>query len=108
MEIKLPVAQDAINPVVRTSIGQATYAPEQEALIWRIKQLPGNREYLLRAKFSLPSVSAEDGDAVAKKVPIQVKFELPYFVVSGIQVRYLKASARAEEPGPPPVVSGQR
>jgi AP-1 complex subunit mu len=25
-----------------------------------------------------------------KKVPITVKFEIPYFTVSGIQVRYLK------------------
>jgi len=24
------------------------------------------------------------------KIPIQVKFEIPYFSVSGIQVRYLK------------------
>jgi AP-1 complex subunit mu len=29
-------------------------------------------------------------DEVDKRAPISVKFEIPYFTVSGIQVRYLK------------------
>jgi AP-1 complex subunit mu len=29
-------------------------------------------------------------DEVEKRAPITVKFEIPYFTVSGIQVRYLK------------------
>ena len=32
-------------------------------------------------------IRAEDLD---KRAPISVKFEIPYFTVSGIQVRYLK------------------
>jgi len=89
VEIKVPVPVDATSPAVRTSMGTATYAPEQEALVWKMKQMPGGKEYLLRAKFSLPSVSANDESAV-KKAPMQVKFEIPYFTVSGVQVRYLK------------------
>lgn len=89
VEIKLPVPMDATTPVVRSSMGSATYAPEQEALLWKIKSFPGGKEYLLRAKFSLPSVEASD-EVMEKKPPIQVKFEIPYFTVSGIQVRYLK------------------
>ncbi|KAK4394782.1 AP-1 complex subunit mu-2 [Sesamum angolense] len=47
------------------------------------------QEYMLRAEFRLPSIVSED--AVAdRKAPIRVKFEIPYFTVSGIQVRYLK------------------
>ena len=40
--------------------GTAVYVPEKEALVWKIKAFPGGREFLLRAKFSLPSVAAEE------------------------------------------------
>lgn len=89
VEIKIPVPMDATNPQVRASFGNAAYAPEHEALVWKMKSFSGGKEYLLRAKFSLPSVEAGD-DVLEKKPPIQVKFEIPYFTVSGIQVRYLK------------------
>jgi AP-1 complex subunit mu len=41
---------------------------------------------MLRAKFSLPSVAPEE-DTPEKRPPIRVKFEIPYFTVSGIQVK---------------------
>jgi AP-1 complex subunit mu len=47
------------------------------------------QEYMLKAKFGLPSIEAEE-TVVEKRPPIRVKFEIPYFTVSGIQVRYLK------------------
>lgn len=40
---------------------------------------------MLRAEFGLPSITAEDV-APERKAPIRVKFEIPYFTVSGIQV----------------------
>lgn len=45
-----------------------------------------------RAHFGLPSIThGEDGGAArVEKPPVSVKFEIPYFTVSGIQVRYLK------------------
>lgn len=43
----------------------------------------------MRAHFGLPSVAAEDQEA---KPPIQVKFEIPYFTTSGIQVRTTKTN----------------
>lgn len=39
----------------------------------------------MRAHFGLPSVESEELDA---KRPITVHFEIPYFTVSGIQVRH--------------------
>lgn len=39
----------------------------------------------MRAHFGLPSVECEDSEG---KPPIQVKFEIPYFTTSGIQVRF--------------------
>jgi len=94
--VKLPVSADATNPIIRTNAGSAEYAPEQEAMLWRIKTFPGGKEYLLRAKFALPSVTAEEEAAgKIRRPPIKVSFEIPYFTVSGIQVRYLKVSEKS-------------
>ena len=110
VEISLPLPRDATSPAVRASSGTATHVPERDALVWKIKSFPGGKELLLRAKFSLPSVEADDevvsassgpststsgnanagAAASARMPPIKVSFEIPYFTVSGIQVRYLK------------------
>ncbi len=81
------------------------YAPDKSAFVWKIKQLGGGREFLMRAHFGLPSVKSGELRFVwvissaaeivieqepEKRAPITVKFEIPYFTVSGIQVRYLK------------------
>lgn len=42
----------------------------------------------MRAEFRLPSIKAEEA-APERKAPISVKFEIPYFTVSGIQVHAL-------------------
>ena len=91
VEVKLPVPGDATTPEVKAALGSVTYAPEQEAMLWKIKSVPGEKVVEMRAKFSLPSVSAlEDDGPRQKKPPVMVKFEVPYFTVSGVQVRFLK------------------
>ncbi|KAI1229654.1 hypothetical protein IHE44_0010986 [Lamprotornis superbus] len=47
----------------------------------------GGKEHLMRAHFGLPSVEKEEEEG---RPPIAVRFEIPYFTVSGIQVRYMK------------------
>ncbi|XVF43951.1 hypothetical protein PTKIN_Ptkin02bG0081800 [Pterospermum kingtungense] len=89
VEIAVPVPADASSPNVRTSMGSAVYAPENDALMWKIRSFPGGKEYMLRAEFTLPSITDEEATP-ERKAPIRVKFEIPYFTVSGIQVRYLK------------------
>ena len=97
---------DRMKPRFRTNIGTVHYAPETASIVWKIKQFGGNKEFLMRAELGLPSVRGDDdkgggmmggfggsmgGVGVGKgKRPIQVKFEIPYFTTSGIQVRYLK------------------
>jgi AP-1 complex subunit mu len=44
----------------------------------------------MRAHFGLPSITSDEVNDTQWKVPIEVKFEIPYFTVSGLQVRYLK------------------
>ena len=106
MEILVPVPEDADSPRFRTNIGSVHYAPEKSAIIWKIKQFGGSKEFLMRAELGLPSVKGDDehgggmtggfggsmGGAQGGKGkrPISVKFEIPYFTTSGIQVRYLK------------------
>ncbi|MFQ6656739.1 hypothetical protein Gotur_026716 [Gossypium turneri] len=89
VEIAVPVPTDASSPNIRTSMGSAAYAPENDALMWKIRSFPGGKEYMLRAEFTLPSITDEEATP-ERKAPIRVKFEIPYFTVSGIQVRYLK------------------
>ncbi|KAI9045404.1 AP-1 complex subunit mu [Aspergillus affinis] len=106
VEIIVPVPEDADSPRFRTNIGTVHYAPEQSAIVWKIKQFGGGKEFLMRAELGLPSVKGDDehgggmtggfggsmggtGSGKAKR-PINVKFEIPYFTTSGIQVRYLK------------------
>lgn len=107
MEILVPVPEDADSPRFRTNIGSVHYAPEKSAIIWKIKQFGGGKEFLMRAELGLPSVKGDDehgggmtggfggsmggaGQTGKGKRPINVKFEIPYFTTSGIQVRYLK------------------
>lgn len=46
VEIELPVPADSTNPNVRTSMGSASYAPESDALLWKIKSFPGGKVLL--------------------------------------------------------------
>lgn len=101
VEIIIPVPPDVDSPSFKSSVGSVTYLPDKDAVVWTIKQFHGGREYLMRAHFGLPSISAadvEDGKRKGEnawKAPIRVKFEIPYFTVSGIQVRYLKIIERS-------------
>ena len=108
VEIVVPVPDDADTPRFRTNVGSVHYAPEQSAIVWKIKQFGGGKEFLMRAELGLPSVRGDDehgggmtggfggsmggigAPGKGAKRPIQVKFEIPYFTTSGIQVRYLK------------------
>ncbi|XP_067877227.1 AP-1 complex subunit mu-1 isoform X2 [Heterodontus francisci] len=87
VEIVIPVPSDADSPKFKTSVGSAKWVPENNTVVWTIKSLPGGKEYLMRAHFGLPSVENENAEG---KPPISVKFEIPYFTVSGVQVRYMK------------------
>lgn len=88
VEIIIPVPEDASLPKFKTNVGVVNYAPELNAVVWKIKQFQGAKEFLMRAHYSLPSVRNEDNPD--RRPPISVKFDIPYFTVSGIQVRYLK------------------
>ena len=102
VEIVIPVPPDADTPSFKTSIGNVKYAPERDAIVWSIKQFHGGKEYLMRAHFGLPSVSNEEDKK--DKPPITVKFEIPYFTVSGIHRLPHPAARQPRAAAPPPQV----
>eukprot|EP01101_Sappina_pedata_P002928 TRINITY_DN1313_c0_g1_i2.p1 TRINITY_DN1313_c0_g1~~TRINITY_DN1313_c0_g1_i2.p1 ORF type:complete len:450 (+),score=165.94 TRINITY_DN1313_c0_g1_i2:155-1504(+) len=93
VEISIPVPPDASAPKFNAGTGNVKYAPEKDAAIWSIRQFPGGKEFLMTGTFSLPSI--ENEDSAPQRPPITVKFEIPYFTVSGIQVRYLKITEKS-------------
>ena len=54
------------------------------------KKIPWNEETNLIIQFNVPSLRANESKSKYLRKPIEVKFEIPSFTVSGIQVRYLK------------------
>merc|ERR1712046_150613 len=89
VEIHIPVPSDVDSPSFKTSIGTVRYIPDQDRIVWSIKQFQGQKDFIMTANFGLPSIGAEHADAYIKR-PIAVHFEIPYFTVSGVTVRYLK------------------
>ncbi|KAF8820103.1 mu1 adaptin [Cardiosporidium cionae] len=89
VEIHVPVPPDVDSPSFKTYVGTIKYLPEKDTMVWYIKQFQGQRDFVMNAEFGLPSVSDEMRDSYTKR-PILVHFEIPYFTVSGINVRYLK------------------
>ena len=94
VEISVSVPTDVDSPVFKSNVGTVKYVPDQNAMVWCIKQFPGRKEYMMRAQFGFPSIESEERQKYSR-VPIQLKFEITYFTVSGIQVRYLKIQEKS-------------
>eukprot|EP00388_Colpodella_angusta_P039075 GDKK01046352.1.p1 GENE.GDKK01046352.1~~GDKK01046352.1.p1 ORF type:complete len:462 (+),score=96.50 GDKK01046352.1:109-1386(+) len=96
VEILVPLPPDVQRPQLKTSMGMgaARYHPDKDAIVWTIPQLEALKEGLMTASFSLPSVASEQRDHFKRK-PVSVKFEIPYFVVSGLTVRYLRITEKS-------------
>jgi len=90
--VKIPVKTDATNPVIKTSNGTADYEPGGDCIIWKMKNISGRKEFYARIQYSLPSISSNSALA---KPNIVVNFDIPYYSLSGIQVRYLKITETA-------------
>lgn len=53
VEIIIPVPSDATLPQITATQGTAVYQPENECVLWKIKQFPGGKEFVLKARLSL-------------------------------------------------------
>lgn len=90
VKIVLPVLPDVDTPNFKCSNGRAKYAPDRDAIVWSLKQFKAGREVVMRGHFGLPSIGKDEERETATRRPIEVEFEVPYFTVSGLQVRFLK------------------
>ena len=100
--ILIPVPKDADTPRLKASIGSASYTPELDAVSWNIGFFPGGKEFSLKIKVGLPSVTTtHHTEASTLSRPISLSFEIPYYTMSGIQVRYLKIIEKSGYPALP-------
>lgn len=98
VELTIPAPHDAISPSFRTSSGSVKYHPDKQCFIWTLRHFQGQRGQLLSASLSRPTVTvANSSNGIAGetqdlfyKRPMELNFELPFFTLSGINVRYLK------------------
>ena len=89
VSIYIPVPLDIQNATFKTTSGSVVYLSDREDLLWFIKRFEGQTELDMNCSFQVPTVRIDDTTKHLKR-PIQVSFEIPYFTVSGFQVRYMK------------------
>eukprot|EP00940_MAST-03C_sp_MAST-3C-sp2_P002332 g2332.t1 len=92
VQVTMPVPKSSttVTPSVETgAVGQvAEYREKQKKVFWAIRKFPGKSEFQLRVKVSLASgfkshMRKEFG-------PIAMRFEIPMYNASQLQVRYLR------------------
>merc|ERR1712156_1230847 len=74
--ISIPVPPDADSPKFKVNVGSVQYVPEHCEIHWHIKQFQGQKEFMMKAHFGLPSITHEDVQGESPgKAPIKVSFE---------------------------------
>ena len=91
VEFYIPVPPESQNVKSKSSSGLVKYQPDTNCLCWKLKQLYGKKEVTLKCQLNTPIIQSKERD-IFKKKPVNVKFEIPYYTLSGISVRYLKIS----------------
>lgn len=87
--ISIPIPAKAKNPKYKSDYGVVQYFPELYEIQWFIKNFQGEKEFSMNISLDFSYVSNYN-EIKANTLPISVRFEIPYFTVSGIQLRYLK------------------
>lgn len=62
--------------------------------MWKIRNFPGGKEFLLRAKFGLPSVAAED-EQTGRMPPIRVNYEVSASSPNSLSARLCKETLKS-------------
>ncbi|KAA8498595.1 AP-1 complex subunit mu [Porphyridium purpureum] len=90
VKIIVPVLPDVSSPEFRNKSGRVKYNAANDTLEWHIRKFKADTELDMRGWFCLPSVGEDAQRDASTRRPIQVQFEVPYYAISGTQVRYLK------------------
>jgi len=106
LSCELPSANSATNILIRIPVPRATlsvssdvtsgsktaeFKPNKKAIYWGIKKMPGGKEHFAKFKINLPQAGRSARQEIG---PISMEFEIPMYVCSGLNIRYLKVSER--------------
>jgi AP-1 complex subunit mu len=94
MEVYIPIPSDADRPQSNSQTGHLQYAPQVNALVWNLGKIAGGRQCSCSAEFHLPSIRSSDVHDLSR-MPVKVRFVIPYFAASGFQVRYVKVTEKS-------------
>ena len=89
VELFIPVPPDSQNIKHKGTTGVIKYEPDSNCLRWKMKMIKGKKEVKMKCSLQMPLIKSTDYDKYRKR-PVQVQFEIPYYTLSGINVRYLK------------------
>eukprot|EP00128_Syssomonas_multiformis_P011724 Colp12_sorted_trinity150504_noHs@32634 len=88
IEIKIPTPTSTAKVHLSCIAGKAKYKPAENAIIWKIKRMPGETEVQISAEIEL--ISTTDKAKAWTRPPITMDFQVPMFTASGLHVRFLK------------------
>ncbi|EZG70717.1 adaptor-related complex 1 mu 1 subunit [Gregarina niphandrodes] len=91
VDVVIPAPVNASSPSFKCSSGTVKYKPEDSVFVWSLKHMPGQKEQILSATMNRPTTSTNEAvtDYWFRK-PAEIQFEIPFFTMSKISVRYLK------------------
>ena len=89
VKVKIPVPCDAINVTFKSKENKIKYTAENNCILWEIPYLQGEEIVFLEYKYRLPTLISPNRDDY-KNEPVEVEFVIPYFTISGLNVRFMK------------------
>eukprot|EP00123_Amoebidium_parasiticum_P000055 comp10141_c0_seq1/m.4977 comp10141_c0_seq1/g.4977 ORF comp10141_c0_seq1/g.4977 comp10141_c0_seq1/m.4977 type:complete len:434 (-) comp10141_c0_seq1:85-1386(-) len=89
VEVRFPTPTNTATVHMTCTNGKARYKAGENAIVWKMKKLPGESEVQLSAEIDL-IVTTEKRERQVNKAPIKMQFQVPMFTASGMQVRFLK------------------
>lgn len=93
VEFWIPVPKDAQNVKTRASKGKGKYVPDNDVIQWKAFSLGGKKEISMEVGLDMPSISS--GARNFRNLPVRVFFDIPYYTLSGLNVRYLKIKEKS-------------
>ena len=91
VRISIPTPSGVDTPRFKCTSGKTSHAPDREVIVWKIKQFKAGREHVMKGHFNITSTEKRpEGNENSVRRPISLQFEVPYFAISGLQVRFLK------------------
>lgn len=86
VEINVPVTPDATNPKIRTSMGSATYRPENDSIVWKVRSFPGNKVCMTVFQLSTSDTTID----CSVTISLQISTSLGVPLKSGIHTSEFK------------------